>query len=179
MKFTCKVCGSHSYSPYKDLWYCSSCSVLFKDFGQFSLEPVYFKKLDKDATLPKRTNETDIGYDVTSIDVVVIKPGETVMVQTGLSVELPKNTEIQVRPRSGMAKKYGIMVTNSPGTIDTGYRGPCNVLLTNTGKEVYPIAKGDRIAQFVITTKMPYEIIEVDSISSSDRGESGFGDSGK
>jgi dUTP pyrophosphatase len=101
------------------------------------------------------------------------------MVKTGLSVELPVNTEIQVRPRSGLASKFEISITNSPGTIDTGYRGPCNVLLKCTWHTIYEIKKGDKIAQFVVSPKMPYKFVEVDELTDTERGEGGFGHTGK
>lgn len=177
--FICRLCGGDSYARNYDGFGCRSCGVSFENPSMFSLPPVLFKKLEEDAVIPSRAKDGDVGYGVISIDDVTLNPMEVVMVKSGIAVQLPKNTEMQVRARSGMAKKYGIMVVNAPGTIDSGYRGPCNVLLINTGKQAYRISKGDEIAQFLITTKLPYEFKEVDSLDETDRGEGGFGHTGR
>ena len=178
--FICRLCGCDSYmNDNQSFGYiCERCSVKFDNPRLFKL-PEVLVKLEDGVELPERTNFDDSGYDVKSTVDVTIDVGDTVMIPTGISVDLPDFTEIQVRPRSGMAKKYGITVANSPGTIDAGYKGPCNVLLRNGGKEPYQVSKGDRIAQFVITTKMPYRLKETNTLSDSDRGATGFGDSGK
>ena len=178
-KFICRICGHDVYSSRYDLYTCEGCSTTFTDPTLYSLPPVLFKRLTDDAVMPVRAKEGDVGYDACSVVDVVLNPMEVVMVETGISVELPLHTEMQVRARSGMAKKYGIMVVNAPGTIDSGYRGPCNVLLINTDKEAYRISKGDKIAQFLITTKLPYKFVEVKNLGSTDRGDGGFGHTGK
>lgn len=183
-EFTCRLCGGIGYITIignGDFFCCATCSTIFRSPTKFSLPVVRFIKLRPDAVIPSRATAGDVGYDVCSVmdDEVTLLPRQVTMIETGISVELPDNTEMQVRARSGMAKKYGIMVANAPGTIDTGYRGPCNVLLVNIGKEAYRISKGDKIAQFLITTKLPYKFVEVDSLGETERGEGGFGHTGK
>ena len=179
MGWTCRICGHNTFIRSYDMYLCDNCSVVFVAPWDFTLPEVKFKRLHPDAVIPTRAKDGDVGYDVVSIEETVLKPMEVVMVKTGLSVELPPNTEIQVRPRSGLALKLGIMIANSPGTIDTGYRGPCNVLLINTSPHTYHLAKGDKIAQFLVTPKLPYKFVEVDELSESDRGTGGFGHTGK
>ena len=98
--------------------------------------------------------------------------------RTGLVMELEPGTEAQVRPRSGLALKHGITVLNSPGTIDSGYRGEVGVILANFGDEPFEIKKGDRIAQIVIAQAVQAEIVETSEVASSDRGDGGFGSTG-
>src|SRR5690554_5095133 len=106
--------------------------------------------IHEDAKLPYRANEGDAGLDLFSIEEQIINPGESALVRTGLQIELPKGTEAQIRPRSGLALKHSITVLNSPGTIDEGYRGEIKVILINHGKEEFKIEKHMRIAQMVI-----------------------------
>jgi dUTP pyrophosphatase len=162
-----------------DRYACDNCTVTFVDKDKFTLPIVKFIKLVDWAIEPTRANDGDVGYDVYSAVDTVVEPGQVRMVESGISVELPSHTEMQVRPRSGMAKKNGITVINTPGTIDTGYRGPCNVLLYNTSDKNFLISRGDKIAQFLITTKLPYKFVEVKSLSKTERGEGGFGSTGK
>ncbi|MCK5017834.1 MAG: dUTP diphosphatase [Candidatus Peribacteraceae bacterium] len=179
IEFVCRMCGCDHYDIAGDYFRCSGCGVVFDNIFLFTLPHVKFMKLHKDAECPKRAVDGDVGYGAVSIDTVTIEPMDIVMVQTGISVELPPHTEMQVRARSGMAKKHGIMVVNGPGTIDTGYRGPCNILLLNTKTEPYVITKGDTVAQFLITTKLPYTFVEGESLSTTDRGDGRFGHTGK
>jgi dUTP pyrophosphatase len=112
---------------------------------------------------------------------MVIEPGDIKMVPTGLYFELPINLELQVRPRSGLAAKHGITVLNSPGTVDSDYRGEVKVILINHGKESFTIENNERIAQGVIANVMAKQMIKfnkVDSLSQTDRGEGGFGSTG-
>lgn len=178
-KFVCRICGCVSCTLIYDRYRCDDCSVTFESPDAFTLPLVKFIKLDEDAVEPVRAKDGDVGYDAVSIMDMEIFPNETKMIKTGIAVELPPNTEMQVRARSGLAKNHSIIVTNGPGTIDTGYRGPCNVLLTNVGKEKYTVSKGDKIAQFLVTTKLPYTFKKSESLSESDRGEGGFGHTGK
>jgi dUTP pyrophosphatase len=178
--FVCRICGfTHCNMQFDGLYSCGGCNVVFSTPSGFTLPDVKFKRLHPDAVIPVRAKEGDVGYDVCSIENVILEPMEVVMVKTGISVELPPHTEMQVRPRSGLAKNHGIMVVNSPGTVDTGYRGPCNVLLINTTTEDYIVRKGDKIAQFLVTPKLPYKFVEVDELSDTDRGVGGFGHTGK
>ncbi|PAP97797.1 dUTP diphosphatase [Mesorhizobium mediterraneum] len=109
---------------------------------------------------------------------IIITPGEWAMVPTGLRIEIPNGFEGQVRTRSGIAMQHGIVVLNSPGTIDSDYRGEVKVLLINHGKSSFTISRGDRIAQLVIVSYCSIELKIVKSIGSTTREESGFGSSG-
>lgn len=109
---------------------------------------------------------------------VELKPLERKLIPTGLFFEIPVGYEMQVRPRSGLAYKKGVTVLNSPGTIDADYRGEVGVLLVNLSQEVFKIKNGDRIAQLVIAKHESPELINVTELSSTDRGEGGFGSTG-
>ena len=139
---------------------------------------VKFKKLHKDAVMPSYSKEGDAGADVRSIETTRVYSGQTKVIALGFSVEIPEGWEIQCRPRSGLAAKHGICVLNSPGTIDSGYRGPCMVILHNTGSVPFDITKGDRIAQFVIKRAPQAKFVEVEEISLSERGQDGIGSTG-
>lgn len=140
---------------------------------------VRFKKITPDAILPAYAHPGDAGMDVRSIENLVIQPGSRALVRTGLVMELPDGAEAQVRPRSGLALKFGVTVLNSPGTIDAGYRGEVGVILINHGEKPFEVCKGDRIAQIVIASFVHAEIVEVDSVEASERGTGGFGSTGK
>ncbi len=114
-----------------------------------------------------------------SEDDIILKPLQRTLIKTGLYIELPKGYEAMVRPRSGLALKHGISVLNSPGTIDADYRGEIGVILVNISNEDYTIRPGDRIAQMVINKYEKAEIEFVDKLNDTDRGEGGFGHSGK
>ena len=109
---------------------------------------------------------------------VMVSPGCIALVPTGFAVEIPSGTEMQIRPRSGLAVKHGLMIPNSPGTVDEDYRGPVKVALLNAGKEAFTIVHGDRIAQAVIAPILKPQIVEVDTLSETDRGTGGFGSTG-
>jgi len=136
------------------------------------------KRLSNEAKIPAYQSEEAAGFDLHSIEDVVINPGERKLIGTGLAFEIEKGYEVQIRPRSGLAVKHGITVLNSPGTIDSDYRGEIKVLLINLGNEKFEIKKGDRIAQAVIAPVIQAEIIEVDSLSDTKRGAGGFGSTG-
>jgi dUTP pyrophosphatase len=110
---------------------------------------------------------------------LVVKAGEIILVPTNLSVEIPAGYEIQVRPRSGLAIKNGIGILNSPGTIDSDYRGEVKIILMNFSKEDFTISRGDRIAQIVLSKVYLAEFEESNNLEDSSRGEGGFGHSGK
>ena len=116
--------------------------------------------------------------DLYSIETALIPSGEAKLIRTGLQIELPKGTEAQIRPRSGLALKYSVTVLNSPGTIDEGYRGEIGVIIINHGKETFAVEKSMRIAQMVIQTVPVVRLTEVNELSQSERGTSGFGSSG-
>lgn len=143
------------------------------------MEVLKIKKLSEDAIIPFYAHPGDAGLDLFSVEEVTIEPGKRKLVATGISIELPKNTEAQVRPRSGLALKYGVTVLNSPGTIDEGYRGEIKVILINHGEEAFKINKGDKIAQMVIMPVLTVGIEEVEILNDSERGEGGFGSTGR
>jgi dUTP pyrophosphatase len=132
-----------------------------------------------DVPLPSRATAQAAGYDVRSAETDLdLHPGEIRAVSTGLIMELPPGMECQVRPRSGLAARYGITLPNSPGTIDPDYRGELKVLLQNGGGEAVSIRRGERIAQLVFARFEAPDVLEVDSISQTDRGQGGFGSTG-
>jgi dUTP pyrophosphatase len=109
---------------------------------------------------------------------VQLAPGQRALIPTGLRLAIPQGFEGQVRPRSGLAARHGITVLNSPGTIDSDYRGEICVILINLGSEPYTISHGDRIAQLVIAPTTRAELVEVESLDTTERGEGGFGSTG-
>jgi len=139
---------------------------------------VKIKRIHPKAQLPKQARVGDAGMDLYSVEEKSIKPGEYALVKTGIQIQLPPNTEAQVRPRSGLALKHGITVLNSPGTVDAGYRGEIGVILINHGKEEFHIEREMRIAQLVIQYVPDVKIFEVTELEESERGELGFGSSG-
>jgi dUTP pyrophosphatase len=116
--------------------------------------------------------------DVRSIDDLIIAPGKRALVHTGLIMALPPMYEAQVRPRSGLALKNGVTVLNTPGTIDSGYRGEIGVILANFGEEDFAVKRGDKIAQIVIAPVTQPMIEETETIDETDRGAGGFGSTG-
>ncbi len=110
---------------------------------------------------------------------VIIETGEKALIKTGFAMALPDNFEAQIRPRSGLALKHGITVLNSPGTIDADYRGEIGVILINHGKETFRVQRGDRIAQMIIAPFVQAQFVSVDTLDETERGEGGFGSSGK
>ena len=140
---------------------------------------VRFKKVNPEAILPAYAHEGDAGLDVRSVENIVIQPGARALVKTGFAMELPPDAEAQVRPRSGLAFKFGVTVLNSPGTIDSGYRGEVGVILINHGDAPFEVKKGDRIAQIVIASVVHADVEEVESLELSERGSGGFGSTGR
>ena len=112
-------------------------------------------------------------------DTIILQPGERALVSTGISMALPKGYEAQIRPRSGLAYKFGITVLNSPGTIDADYRGDIGVLLINHGKEAFAIEDGMRIEQLVVAKYNQFNWNEVENLTVTERGSGGFGSTGK
>jgi len=129
--------------------------------------------------IPKKAHHDDAALDLRSrVDIDLI-PGRSLLVPTGIFIELPINFEAQIRPRSGLALKHDLTLTNSPGTIDAGYRGEVGIIMYNHGKETFEIKRGERIAQMVICELPEVELICVDELSESKRGAGGFGSTGK
>lgn len=131
---------------------------------------------------PVYAKEGDSGFDLRAGESGLLKPMERKLVSTGLYFELPTGYELQIRPRSGLAYKNGITVLNTPGTVDTGYRGEIKVLLINLSNEDFNWEKGERIAQGVVSPRVSTdygELVEVKEINKSERGDGGFGSTGK
>lgn len=134
--------------------------------------------LDDGATLPQYETAHAAGMDLRSVEAVVLEPLERRLIPTGLRIAIPPGFEGQVRPRSGLALKYGIAMVNSPGTIDADYRGEIRVLAINLGSETVHLGKGERIAQLVLCPVARAEWSPVDALEESERGEGGFGSTG-
>ena len=137
-----------------------------------------FKRIHPDAVLPSYAHPSDAGMDVRSVDDLVVPAGKRALVHTGLIMALPPMYEAQVRPRSGLALKNGVTVLNTPGTIDSGYRGEVGVILANFGDEDFVVKKGDKIAQIVIAPVTQPAIEETEIVDETDRGAGGFGSTG-
>ncbi len=136
------------------------------------------KKLHKDAQVPKAAKSGDVAFDLYAVEEYELQPGDRGAVRTGLALEIPRGYEGQVRPRSGLALKHGITVLNSPGTIDSGYRGEVKTIMINHGTESFKVEKGMRISQLAIRPVPRVEIALVDELSDSERGDGGFGSTG-
>ncbi|SMC97596.1 dUTP pyrophosphatase [Desulfocicer vacuolatum DSM 3385] len=135
-------------------------------------------KTQKHAVIPRYAHEDDSGLDLFSVDELTLEPGEFKLIKTGIKIELPDNTEAQVRPRSGLAYKNGITVLNTPGTIDQGYRGEIGVILINHSQNTFKITVGMKIAQMVIMPVLRPRVLVSDALSDTARGEGGFGSTG-
>jgi dUTP pyrophosphatase len=137
-------------------------------------------KLNADATVPSRAHDGDAGLDLHACETAHLGPGERWSVGTGIAVEIPEGHAGLVLPRSGLAQKHGISLVNSPGLIDSGYRGEVRVLLLNTDPaEVFRVEPGDRIAQLVIAQVAAAQPVEVEELTETSRGDGGFGSSGR
>lgn len=136
---------------------------------------------EKNVTLPKYETEGSAGLDVRAniTEPIVLKSLERVLIPTGLKIAIPEGYEVQVRPRSGLAIKHGITMLNSPGTIDSDYRGEIKVIAVNLSNETYTIEPNERIAQLVLNKVEQIEFVEVDELDETNRGEGGFGHTGK
>lgn len=131
-----------------------------------------------DLPLPAYATAGAAGMDVVSAEDMDLLPGQRHAVATGLSIAIPDGYEVQVRPRSGLALKHGITMPNTPGTIDSDYRGELKVILINHGDQPFPIRRGDRIAQLVASPVQRADFIEVDDLDETARGAGGFGSTG-
>jgi len=141
---------------------------------------ILIKRLSKNVPLPKYETDGSSGLDLAAnIDIKIeIKPGETKIIPTGLFVGIPKNFEIQIRPRSGLAAKNQISVLNTPGTIDADYRGELKVILINLSGKIFVVEKGLRIAQMVVCPVIKAKLKEVETLDDTKRGSGGFGSTG-
>ena len=143
---------------------------------------VLIKKLNNNSfALPKYQTEGSVGMDLSAFieNDIIIKPNERGLISTGIALSLPQNIEGQVRPRSGLSLKYGITVLNSPGTIDSDYRGEIKVILINHGSEDFLIKNNDRIAQLVFNEVVKVSFKEVNNLDQTSRDQKGFGSTGK
>ena len=132
-----------------------------------------------DDLLPRKAHSDDAAFDLRSRVDMELPVGRSVVVPSGLYIELPEGYEAQVRPRSGLALKHNLMLTNSPGTVDAGYRGEVGIIMYNAGSEPFQVKRGDRIAQMVICRLPEVELSVVESLSESGRGAGGFGSTGR
>tara|TARA_Y100000034_G_C6906843_1_gene421139 strand:- start:341 stop:793 length:453 start_codon:yes stop_codon:yes gene_type:complete len=140
---------------------------------------VKIKRMYDYAILPRYEHKgEDAAMDFFASEDVLFKPGERGLVHTGIKLELPKGYELQMRPRSGLALKAGVTLLNSPGTVDPGYRGEVGAIIINHGQEDFYVKRGDKIAQGALKEIVFGNLIEVDELSDSARGEGGFGSSG-
>ncbi len=129
--------------------------------------------------LPRYATDDAAGLDVTAAEELVLEPGRRHAVATGFAIEIPHGYEVQVRPRSGLAMKHGITCLNTPGTIDSDYRGEVKVILVNLGQEPFAIRRGERIAQLVPAPVLRARFVEVESLAGTSRGSGGFGSTGQ
>ena len=141
---------------------------------------ILVKKIYKNIKLPAYKTSGSSGMDLLAYikKKITINPNKTAIVPTGIALAIPKNYEIQIRPRSGLAAKKGISVLNTPGTIDADYRGEIKVILINLGKEKFIVENGERIAQMVLSPVIRADIEEVKELSQTGRGIGGFGSTG-
>ena len=137
------------------------------------------RKLHPDAIIPKYQHDGDAGMDLHAIEAAAIAPHTTALIKTGLAAEIPNGTELQVRPRSGLALKHSLTVLNTPGTIDSNYRGEIGVILINHGTEIFHVEPGMRIAQMVMANVIRANIIETTELSETTRSTGGFGSTGR
>ena len=142
---------------------------------------ILIKRLSKSTLLPKYETEGSSGMDLAANinQIVEIQPGGSAIIPTGLSISIPKNYEIQIRPRSGLAAKNQISVLNTPGTIDADYRGELKVILINLGKKKFKVENGLRIAQMVLCPIIKASLQEVEELEETKRGSGGFGSTGR
>lgn len=142
---------------------------------------ILVKKSDKNIKLPAYKTSGSSGMDLVAYikNKMTINPGKIAIVPTGIAVAIPKNYEIQIRPRSGLAAKKGISVLNTPGTIDSDYRGEIKIILINLSKKSFVVKSGDRIAQMILCPVAEGKLKEVKNLPKTIRGRGGFGSTGK
>ena len=142
---------------------------------------ILVKKFDKNIKLPAYKTSGSSGMDLMAYikNKITIKPGKTAMIPTGIAVAIPKNYEIQIRPRSGLAAKKGISVLNTPGTVDSDYRGEIKIILINLSRKSFIVKSGDRVAQVIVCPVAKGKLQEVKNLPKTVRGKRGFGSTGK
>ena len=142
---------------------------------------VLIKKLNQKAQIPKYKTSGSSGMDLTALldNKIIIPPNKSSLIPTGLSIAIPEDTEVQIRPRSGLAAKSNLTVLNTPGTIDSDYRGELKIILFNHGNKEFIVNNGDRVAQMVLTPILKVNFEEVENLPETVRGSRGFGSTGK
>ena len=142
---------------------------------------ILVQKFDKNIKLPVYKTSGSSGMDLKAYikNKITISPGKTAIIPTGIAVAIPKNYEIQIRPRSGLAAKKGISVLNTPGTIDSDYRGEVKIILINLSKKSFVVKSGDRIAQMILCPVIKAKLAEVKKLPKTSRNKGGFGSTGK
>jgi len=142
---------------------------------------ILVKKFDKEVKLPAYKTSGSSGMDLVAYikNKITIKSGKTAIIPTGFAIAIPKNYEIQIRPRSGLAIKKGISVLNTPGTVDSDYRGEIKIILINLSKKSFVVKSGDRIAQMILCPIAKGKLEEVNNLPKTVRGKGGFGSTGK
>lgn len=153
-------------------------ALFYKVYNYFTSTKIKYYSEDNNFSLTK-AHDSDACFDLQANNDFVVEPGKRDLISTGIFTELPKNWEIQVRSRSGLAWKHGIHVLNAPGTIDSSYRGELKVIIHNTDNHIYNIKKGDRIAQIRFEKVPKVEVIKSNINFTTDRGSKGFGSSGR
>lgn len=175
----------------KENYFIDFCKKISKNSDK-QTNIIKFKKLDKKAIIPKYQTAGSAGFDFHAVidkisyhgevaeeeNDIVIEPGQQKVIKTGLSVEIPQGWQMEIRPRSGLAFKHSITITNAPGTCDADFRGEIKIILYNLGKENFIIKNGDRIAQGVIMPAPQFDIVEANELESTERGTGGFGSTG-
>lgn len=136
------------------------------------------RRLDPGVPLPRYAHPGDAGLDLAASEELELAPGERAAVPTGLAVAIPRGWVGLVHPRSGLSLRHGLTVVNAPGTIDAGYRGEVKVLMVNLGDQAVRIARGDRVAQLVVQRVGWADVVEVDALPDTERGDGGFGSTG-
>jgi len=129
--------------------------------------------------LPRYASEDAVGLDVSAAEDLTLQPGHRHAIATGFAIEIPRGYEVQVRPRSGLAIKHGITCLNTPGTIDSDYRGEVKVILINLGEEPFEVRRGERIAQLVPAPVLRADFVEAKELAETARGSGGFGSTGR
>ena len=142
---------------------------------------ILIKKFDKNINLPTYKTSGSSGMDLVAYTkkIIILRPGKTILVPTGIALAIPKKYEIKIRPRSGLAIKNNISVLNTPGTIDSDYRGEIKVILINLSNKIFKIRSGDRIAQMILSPVVKGKFVQVKSLPKTIRGKKGFGSTGK
>ena len=142
---------------------------------------VQIKKVDPKVQIPKYKTDGSSGVDLMAFlkETKIVMPGESILIPTGLSLAVPKDLEVQIRPRSGLAAKYNISVLNAPGTVDSDYRGEIKIIIYNHGNKKFEIKNGDRVAQMILTPVLKFDFEEVKELSTTIRGSGGFGSTGR